>query len=100
MHEPSRVHTRIGHLIGTPEYMSPEQAQLSPLDVDTRSDIYSLGVVLHELLTGLLPFKTSDCDGDARDAGAGAVDAQSCRAQRARERAVTATGRKLPQLVR
>jgi serine/threonine protein kinase/tetratricopeptide (TPR) repeat protein len=57
--EPSRVHTRIGHLIGTPEYMSPEQAQLSPLDVDTRSDIYSLGVVLHELLTGLLPFKAS-----------------------------------------
>jgi serine/threonine protein kinase len=59
LHEPSRVHTRIGHLIGTPEYMSPEQAQLSPLDVDTRSDIYSLGVVLHELLTGLLPFKAN-----------------------------------------
>ena len=58
--QPSRAHTRIGHLIGTPEYMSPEQAQLSPLDVDTRSDVYSLGVVLHELLTGLLPFKTSD----------------------------------------
>ncbi|HEU4747220.1 MAG TPA: protein kinase [Gemmatimonadaceae bacterium] len=60
LHEPGRAHTRIGHLIGTPEYMSPEQAQLSPLDVDTRSDIYSLGVVLHELLTGLLPFKASD----------------------------------------
>jgi serine/threonine protein kinase/tetratricopeptide (TPR) repeat protein len=60
LHEPSRVHTRIGHLIGTPEYMSPEQAQLSPLDVDTRSDIYSLGVVLHELLTGVLPIKSSD----------------------------------------
>jgi non-specific serine/threonine protein kinase/serine/threonine-protein kinase len=57
--EPGRAHTRIGHLIGTPEYMSPEQAQLSPLDVDTRADIYSLGVVLHELLTGVLPFKSS-----------------------------------------
>jgi serine/threonine protein kinase len=56
----SRAHTMIGHLIGTPEYMSPEQAQLSPLDVDTRADVYSLGVVLHELLTGALPFKTSD----------------------------------------
>jgi serine/threonine protein kinase/tetratricopeptide (TPR) repeat protein len=56
----SQAHTRIGHLIGTPEYMSPEQAQLSPLDVDTRADVYSLGVVLHELLTGALPFKTTD----------------------------------------
>lgn len=56
----SRAHTRIGHLIGTPEYMSPEQAQLSPLDVDTRSDVYSLGVVLHELLTGTLPFQISN----------------------------------------
>ncbi|MBM0107153.1 protein kinase [Steroidobacter sp. S1-65] len=60
--QPSRAHTRIGHLIGTPEYMSPEQAQLSPLDVDTRSDVYSLGVVLHELLTGELPFKTANHD--------------------------------------
>ena len=58
--QPSHAHTMIGHLIGTPEYMSPEQAQLSPLDVDTRADVYSLGVVLHELLTGALPFKTSD----------------------------------------
>ncbi len=55
--QPSAAHTRIGYLIGTPEYMSPEQAQLSPLDVDTRSDVYSLGVVLHELLTGTLPFQ-------------------------------------------
>ena len=48
--------TELGMLIGTPEYMSPEQAQVTSLDIDTRSDIYSLGVILHELLTGVLPF--------------------------------------------
>src|SRR5262249_10964907 len=48
--------TNFAQLIGTPLYMSPEQAGLSGLDVDTRSDIYSLGVVLYELLTGTTPF--------------------------------------------
>ena len=43
-------------LIGTPEYMSPEQAEMTGLDVDTRSDVYALGVLLYELLVGALPF--------------------------------------------
>ncbi len=54
------LHTAFGAVVGTAEYMSPEQAELNNLDIDTRSDVYSLGVLMYELLTGSTPFPRAE----------------------------------------
>src|SRR5262245_34096258 len=54
--------TGFGNIVGTLEYMSPEQAEINQLDIDTRSDIYSLGVLLYELLAGSPPFTRNDLE--------------------------------------
>jgi non-specific serine/threonine protein kinase/serine/threonine-protein kinase len=54
------MYTALGEMIGTPEYMSPEQAALTGEDIDTRTDVYALGVILYELLAGALPFEPTE----------------------------------------
>ncbi len=54
------VYTEVGQIVGTLEYMSPEQAELNNLDIDTRTDVYALGVLLYELLTGTVSFSRKE----------------------------------------
>ena len=57
--------TAFGQVVGTPRYMSPEQTEINALDVDTRTDVYSLGVMLYELLTGSTPIDEASLEKNA-----------------------------------
>jgi non-specific serine/threonine protein kinase/serine/threonine-protein kinase len=80
---PSQTMTEAGQLVGTPEYMSPEQADAEGLDVDTRSDVYGLGAVLYELLVGAAPFGEYSDERSTRDSSGTPLEHKTGMRQRA-----------------